>query len=91
MIFSYYNRYTAICEQCRTYLEDKLKKTPFAHDLCPCCHQQSDSPPLILCAECLQDIDDGGWTESGWGSWHMDELNGRIVCISLDFSPKRIL
>ena len=91
MIYSYYNKYTAICDSCAAFLEDKLKKTPFPHNLCPCCHQESDGPPLSLCAECHDDIMDGGWTKSGWSSWHLDVMKRKIVCISLDFAPRRVL
>lgn len=90
VILSYFTRYTAICEDCSKSLEHKLRLTPFSHDLCPCCHEISEGPPLSLCQECLQDIETDGWTESGWGSWHMDKKIGKIVCISLDFHPDRI-
>ena len=91
MIDTYYNEYTAICDPCSTFLAQKLTETPFSHNLCPCCHKHSSGPLLSLCAECHDDILQDGWTESQWGSWHMDKMKGKIVCIYLDFSPKRIL
>ena len=63
----------------------KLKLTPYAHNLFPCCHEQSDGPPLALCAECLQEIHQDGYAESRWGSWHLEETTGKIICIRLDF------
>ena len=82
LITSYYNRYTAICATCENFLEEKLKSTPFSHSLCPCCHKPTEVL-LSLCSECLIDIEDDGWVETGWGSWHLDRKLGKIVCISL--------
>ena len=66
-------------------MEEKLKGTPFPHNLCPCCHHPNGNVPLSLCGECLEDIHQDGWTESGHGAWHFDPTNGRIVCIYLNF------
>ena len=85
IVKSYYNKYTAICNSCILVMEEKLKLTPFPHNLCPCCHQPSGSVPLSLCSECLEDIHQDGWTESGHGAWHLDPTNGRIRCIYLNF------
>ena len=89
IISSYYTEYTAICEPCSTLLKKKLMTTPFPHDLCPCCHQASNGPPLSLCMECLDDIQLDGYTESGYGAWHLDRNTGEIICISLDFYLNR--
>ena len=87
VIYSYYNKYTAICDSCLDYLEKKLKMTPFSHKLCPCCHKPSLGTPLSLCAECMDDINsEEGYTESRWVAWHLDRMKNRIVCISLDFN-----
>ena len=87
IIYSYYNKYTAICDACLDFMDKKLKSTPFSHQLCPCCHQPSSGPPLSLCSECMDDIyDDEGYAESRWGSWHFDRKKQNIVCISLDFN-----
>ena len=85
MVSAYFNRYTAICETCVSYMDMKLKKTPYAHDLCPCCHETSGGSSLSLCSECLEEIQQDGYAESRWGSWHLDETTGKIVCIRLDF------
>ena len=90
IIRSYYTKYTAICEPCTTYLKKKLKTTPYSHKICPCCHEVSNGPPLSLCQECLDDIKSDGWTESGFGAWHLDRNTGEILCISLDFRDFRI-
>ena len=75
VILSYYNKYTAICNSCTEFLSKKLQSTPFPHSLCPCCHQPCNGAPLSLCSECLEDVYDGGWCETGWGSWHLDRRN----------------
>ena len=85
MIYSYYNEYTAICESCSSYLAEKLKSSPYDHNLCPCCHKHSEGLPLSLCNECLEDVYDGGWCETGHGAWHLDRNSGNIVCIYLGF------
>ena len=85
VITSYYAKYTAICDDCLEFLENKLKTTPFCHSLCPCCHHPSGGSPLSFCSECLIDLENDGWIETGWGSWHLDRRLGKIVCISLDF------
>ena len=84
LILSYYSEYTAICDTCKKYLKQKLMSTPHPHYLCPCCHKRSEGPPLSLCSECFEDIQVDGFTESGYGSWHLDRRSGEIVCISLD-------
>ena len=86
IITSYFTKYTAICTHCKQFLVEKLKSTPFSHDLCPCCHELSSGPPLSLCNVCVQDIKKDGWTDSPWGSWHYDRLTGEIICIDLDFT-----
>ena len=35
VIFSYYNKYTAIYDSCTEFLSKKLQSTPFPHSLCP--------------------------------------------------------
>ena len=85
IIRSYYTEYTPICEPCTTFLKRKLKTTPYSHWICPCCHQATNGPPLTLCRECMQYIQSDGWTESGFGSWHLDRITGEVICISLDF------
>ena len=87
LIHSYFNRYTAICDSCLVYMDQKLKSTPFSHQLCPCCHQQTDGIPLSLCSECLEDVySEEGYAESRWGAWHLDKKSKKIVCIYLDFN-----
>ena len=86
IVTSYYSKYTAICNSCKHLLAEKLKSTPFSHDLCPCCHKLSRGPPLSLCNECVEDIHTAGWTDSPWGSWHLDRFSGEIICIDLDFT-----
>ena len=81
----YYNEFTAICDSCSTFIEKKLKSTPFSHDICPCCHEPSNGIQLSLCSECLESIEDDGYAESSWGSWHLDRSRGQVICIGLDF------
>ena len=68
IITSYYTKYTAICDDCLEFLENKLKTTPFCHSLCPCCHHPSGGSPFSLCSEFLVDLEDYGWIEMGGGS-----------------------
>ena len=82
---SYFNKYTAICPSCQDFLEKKLKSSPFSPDLCPCCHQNSDGLQYSLCSECLESIQDDGYADSSWGSWHLNRTSGKILCIGLDF------
>ena len=65
---------------------EKLKSTPFSHELCPCYHELSGGPPLTLCSVCETDIKKDGWTDSPWGSWHFDRHAEEIICIDLDFT-----
>ena len=85
MISSYFNKYTAICKSCSKFLAEKLKSTPYSHFLCPCCHEPNSGEPLSFCAECIGDLYQDGWIETGRGSWHLDRDKNEIVCISLDF------
>jgi len=86
LINSYYNEYTAICDSCSKFLEDKLQSTPYSQFLCPCCHGPNEGQPLSFCSECMHDLYQDGWIETGRGSWHLDRRNGKIVCINLDFN-----
>ena len=69
VILSYYSEYTAICDSCKKFLKQKLMSSPHPHYLCPCCHKRSEGPPLSLCTECVQDILEDGYTESGYRIW----------------------
>ena len=82
---NYFNRHTAICDTCYSFMNELLNTTPFKHHLCPCCHQPNKGEPLSLYRTCLDDVYQDGWTESGRGAWHHDPLRGKIVCISLKF------
>ena len=73
---------------CSLYLKQKLKSTPYSHEICPCYHEVVNGPPLSHCRECLEDIHTDGITESGFGAWHLDRNTGEIVCISLHFRIK---
>ena len=89
LITDYYNiKYTAICEKCINFLNQKQLSSPFPPDLCPCCHQvhHGQGLPFSLCTECETEIQADGYTDSPWGSWHVDRRNGKIVCIDLDFN-----
>ena len=68
---AYFNKYTAICQD---ILEKKLKSSPFCPELCPCCHQKTDGLQYSLCSECLESIQEDGYSESTWGSWHLDRI-----------------
>ena len=85
VIYSYFNKYTAISVSCSRFLYDKLQATPYPHSLCLCYHNPSEGKPLSFCTECMDDLHQDGWIETGRGSWHLDRNNGNIVCISLDF------
>ena len=85
MISSYFNKYTAICQSCSHFLEEKLQSTPYSHFICPCCHEPNTGEPLSFCAECIGDLYQDGWIETGRGSWHLDRDKNEIVCISLEF------
>ena len=60
IVHSYYNRYTAICDSCFKFMEEKLKSSSFDPNLCPCCHEPSQGS-FSLCAECLQEVYQDGW------------------------------
>ena len=85
VVTSYFNKYTAICSTCTIFMDEKLKASAFSPDICPCCHQPSSGAPLSLCLDCLNSIQDDGYLDSSWGSWHLDRISGRIICIYLDF------
>ena len=88
LITDYFNKYTAICENCIHFLNQKQTSSPFPPNLCPCCHHvhHGHGPPFSLCPECETEIRADGYTDSPWGSWHLDGRNGKIVCIDLDFN-----
>ena len=85
LVSSYYTKYTAICMPCSIMMKEKLESSPYLHTLCPCCHLPSTGAPFSLCRVCLDDIQVDGYTESDWGSWHLDRNNGKIICIDLNF------
>ena len=74
LLTSYFTKYTAICPSCQVSMKSKLLSSPFSPDLCPCCHQASNSLPYSLCSECLESIQEGGYTDSSWGSWHLERI-----------------
>ena len=80
-----FNRSTAICDTCFSFMNELLNTTPFKHHLCPCCHQPNEGGPLSFCHESLDDIYQDGWTESGRGAWHLDPRRRKIVCILSNF------
>ena len=82
---SYFNKYTAICPSCQDFLKKKQESSPFSPDLCPCCQQNSNGLRYSLCSDCLESIQEDGYAESSWGSWHLDRTAGKIICIGLDF------
>ena len=85
LLTSYYSKYTAICPSCQAFIENKLLSSPFSQHLCPCCHQASNGTPYSLCSECLESIQEDGYADSSWGSWHLERTTGKILCIGLDF------
>ena len=85
LLTSYFSKFTAICASCQVCMENKLLSSPFSSDLCPCCQQASSGPPYSLCPECLVSIQEDGYAESSWGSWHLYRSTGQIFCIGLDF------
>ena len=90
LIYSYYNNYTAICDSCTLFMDQKQKSTPFPSYLCPCCQRPNGGNSYSLCTECLTDIYEDGWVETGRGAWHLDRDLGRIVCIYLDFNQPKM-
>ena len=84
-VSQYFNKYTAICLPCKQNLENMMKSSPFPSTACPCCHDPSNGLPFSFCKECLSGLDQDGYMESGWGSWHLDENSGEIICTHLDF------
>ena len=85
VVHNYFNEYTSICEACSNYMGERLMSTPFPHDVCPCCHDPTEGPPLALYNECYREVHQDGYAESPWGSWHLDRNTGKIVCIYLNF------
>ena len=35
LVYSYFTKYTAICDSCSMYIDEQLKLSPYPHDLCP--------------------------------------------------------
>ena len=85
LLTTYFNKHTAMCPSCQASIKNKLLSSPFPPDLCPCCHQASNGLPYSLCSECLESIQEDGFADSSWGSWHLDRTTGQILCIGLDF------
>ena len=86
VITTYFSKYTAICDNCKEELAVKFESSPFSPALCPCCHFPNGGQPFSFCQECVHGLEEDGYMESGWGSWHLDKNLGEIICIHLDFS-----
>ena len=43
LINNYFSELTAICNECKVFMDNWLKTSPFPANLCPCCHETSPS------------------------------------------------
>ena len=85
IVNTYFDRHSAICNDCTQFLEEAQNSSPFPSNLCPCCHLLVDGKPYSLCSECRFAASEDGFTESEWGSWILDKDSGKMICTQLDF------
>ena len=81
----YFDKNTAICQNCKEMLDKMWKSCPFPPTLCPCCHNTSNGSSFSFCQECLDCLYQDGSMDSGWGFWSLDRNADEIIRTHLDF------
>ena len=85
IVEEYFDTYTAFCNECIIFMNEKQKTSPFSPNLCPCCHNEANSEEnFSLCSDCLEYLLENGFVESDWGSWVLDRDSKKILCQQLE-------
>ena len=85
LINSFNNPKTAICGNCKVYLNGKIEAFPPPPGTCLCCHESPNFSQSIFCSKCSQWLQESGEVDSDWGYWVRDKISGDIICI--DYGP----
>ena len=85
LINSFTDSKTAICGNCKLYLNGKIEAFPPPPGTCLCCHESPNFSQSIFCSKCSQWLQESGEVDSDWGYWVRDKISGDIICI--DYGP----
>ena len=81
----YFDRFTAMCNDCQKFMKSLQESSPFSSTMCPCCHDPIGGDPYSLCSTCMDYLLKEGFSESEWGAWVLDRNSGKVICLQLDF------